>query len=195
MKLKLTLALPPSVNALYINQSYYNPKTRSYVATGKRILSKEGRALKKTINAQAILQCEEQQWNKETLGDDYVYMDAIVYFNRKGRDSDNIYKALQDSLEGVVYNNDTQVLVRTQKVLIDRGSPRVEITFSPVEFVGIFDDKTEANDFVANCMSCTRYRNGRCSIMRDSLEGVVKEEVTKNKDLEYFECSEFKKKK
>lgn len=189
MKLSLTLALPPSVNALYINQSYYNPKTRSYVSTGKRILSKEGRALKKTINAQAILQCEEQGWNKEALGDDYVYMDAIVYFNRKGRDSDNIYKALQDSLEGVVYNNDTQVLVRTQKVLIDRENPRVEVMFKPVEFKGIFDDSSDANDFVSNCMSCTRYRNGRCSIMNDSLEGVVRQEVVNNV------CTEFKKKK
>lgn len=187
--LKMTLALPPSVNALYINQAYYNPKTKSYTSTGARILSKQGRELKHIISTQAKQQIKEQGWDKEKLGDDYVYMDAIVYFNRKGRDSDNIYKALQDSLEGIVYHNDTQVLVRTQKVLIDRENPRVEISFKPVEFVGIFNNQDEADDFTANCMKCTRFRNGRCSILTDSLSGVVREEA---KDQT---CTEFKLKK
>lgn len=189
MKLNMTLELPPSVNALYQNQAYYNPKTKSYVPTGKRILTKEGRALKKAISAQAILQCDEQKWDKELLGEDYIYMDTVVYFNRKGRDSDNIYKALQDSLEGIVYHNDSQVLVRTQKVLIDRQNPRVEVSFKPVDFKGIFDELEEANDFVSNCMECTRYRNGRCSIMVDSLDGVIREEVVDNV------CTEYKQKK
>lgn len=189
MKLKMILSLPPSVNALYQNQSYFDKRSRRYVPTGKRILTKEGRQLKKMIAAQAVKQAKEQGWSKEDIGDNYIYMDTVVYFNRKGRDSDNIYKALQDSLEGIVYANDTQVLVRTQKVLIDREEPRVEVTFRPVEFKGIFDTLDDANEFVYNCMKCTRYRKGRCSIMNDSLEGVVRKEVISEK------CSEFKEKK
>lgn len=190
MKLKLILDLPPSVNALYTNQAYFDKKSRRYIPTGKRILSKEGREMKKLLRLQAATQSKEQDWNKEELGEDYIYMDMIVYFNRKGRDSDNINKALQDSLEGIVYNNDTQVLPRTQKVLIDRDNPRVEVIFSPVEFKGVFDNSYEANDFVHKCMSCNRYRNGSCRIMQDSLEGVIRSEVDESKV-----CSEFKKKK
>lgn len=189
MKLKLVLDLPPSVNALYTNQAYFDKRSRRYVPTGKRILSKEGREMKKLLRLQATTQSKKQDWDKEKLGENYVYMDMIVYFNRKGRDSDNINKALQDSLEGVIYNNDTQVLPRTQKVLIDRENPRVEVIFTPVEFKGIFDNSDEANEFVYKCMKCNRYRNGSCRIMQDSLEGVIRSEVEKKV------CSEFRKKK
>lgn len=188
MKLQMTLALPPSVNALYQNQAYRD-KSGKFVSTGKRILTKQGRELKKVITMQSQQQSREQGWSKDELGDDYIYMDTVIYFNRKGRDSDNIYKALQDSMEGVIYNNDSQVLVRTQRVMIDRENPRVEVTFTPVDFVGIFEDKADANDFVAKCMSCTRYRNGRCSIMQDSLEGVIRQEIEKQN------CTEYKEKK
>ena len=99
----MTLELPPSINALYQNQAYYNKKTRSYVPTGGRILTKKGRELKKVISAQAAIQSKKQGWDIDKLDTDYIYMDTIIYFNKRGRDSDNIYKALQDSLEGIIY--------------------------------------------------------------------------------------------
>ena len=188
----MTLELPPSINALYQNQAYYNKKTRSYVPTGGRILTKKGRELKKVISAQAAIQSKKQGWDIDKLDTDYIYMDTIIYFNKRGRDSDNIYKALQDSLEGIIYKNDSQVLSRTQRVMIDRENPRVEVTFTPVEFKGIFKDKSEANEFVYQCMSCTRYRKGRCSIMNDSLEGIIREEV--DFSLDSSTCNEYKQK-
>lgn len=181
----MVLSLPPSVNALYTNQAYYNRKTKSYVSTGKRILTKKGRELKNIIAFQAREQMNKVGWDKVDKG--FVRMDAVIYFNRKGRDSDNVYKALQDSLEGIVYENDSQVLGCTKKVLIDRNSPRVEVVIYPVEFVGVFDSSVEAKDFEENCKDCTRYLEGRCSILQDSVEGVVREEVQDKV------CTKFKK--
>src|SRR5690606_23748808 len=151
MKLKFTTVLPVSLNALYQNASFYNPKTKSYQSTGKRILTREGKKVKSQMRADALIAVREQKWDIEAIGDNYIYMDIKVYFNRHGRDSDNLLKSLQDSLQGVVFNNDSKVLPRFQKAEVDRGNPRIEIEFSPVNFIGVFDSEDQADNFKATC--------------------------------------------
>lgn len=196
-ELKMTIPLPPSVNSLYTNQAFFNPKTKSYQSTGKRILTKEGRIAKNRISAEARMAVLKNDWNINEVDDIMLYMDATIFFNRKGRDSDNIYKAIQDSLQGIVYNNDSQVLARTQKVMFDKDNPRVELTIKPVDFVGIFNDKEDREDFEARCEfggtnGCSKYRNGRCSILQDSINGTIREEVP---DINNPVCTAFKAKK
>lgn len=192
MNLEMTLVLPPSVNSLYQNQGRFNPRTKRYELTGRRILTKEGEKIKKEMTRLAEGYVKENGWDIEELDDGFVYMDVRVYFNRRGRDADNLFKALQDSLQGVVYKNDSQVLPRTQKILFDKNNPRVEIEFSLVDYVGIFNNKEEAIIFEKKCGGCTRYLNGRCSILNDSLSGVVREEIGDDKSPL---CTKYKEKK
>ena len=191
MKLELTLPVPTSINALYINQFAYNPRTRKREMTGARILSKQGEEKKKEIATATLEQMKSQEWDYEWTKENYLYQDAIIHFNRKGRDADNIYKLLNDTLEGIVYDNDSRVLVRTQRIVYDSKNPRVEVTLTPVEFVGIFKDQEEAQTFEDRCKGCTRYLNGRCSILVDSVAGTVREEVG---SIYEPVCSAFKKK-
>lgn len=192
MELKLVLPLPPSVNSLYQNQGRYNPRTRSYQLTGRRILSKEGERLKKEMSKQATEAVKQSNWNIDSIGDSFLYMDVVIYFNRKGRDADNIFKALQDSMQGIIFKNDSQLLPRTQKILFDKENPRVEIAFMPVDYVGVFKDKEEALEFEERCYDCRRYLDGRCSILTASLSGEVKPEVSFEDGIE---CQEYQKKK
>lgn len=178
MKVELTLPVPTSINALYINQFAYNPKTRKREMTGAKILSKQGEKRKAEIANAAKEQLQGQDWNYEWTKENFVYQDAVIHFARRGSDDNNIYKLLNDTLEGIVYDNDSRVLVRTQRIVYDSTNPRVEVTITPVEFVGIFEDEAMAKEFELKCQSCTRYRNGRCSILQDSLIGTVREEVS-----------------
>lgn len=186
MELELTLPLPTSINKLYINQMGWNPKSKSRIATGKRILSKEGEQTKKHIIDEATKQLEGQDWSYDYTLDNYVYMDTLIYFNRKGRDDNNIYKLLCDALEKVVYENDSRVLIRTQRILYDPLQPRVEVSFTPVKYIGIFNDEIHMQEFEDNCKNCKRYARN-CSILKAAKEGRIQEEV----DMDTFECSKF----
>lgn len=194
MKLELTLPVPTSINALYINQYKWNPFTRKSEPTGAKILSKEGELCKKQIQFHAEKQLSEQEWDYEWTVEknNFLYQDAVIYFSRKGRDDNNVYKLLNDSLEKITYENDSRVLVRTQKILYDTKNPRIELTLYPVSYSGIFNTKEEASNFIGKCESCTRYLKGRCSILVDSLSATVREEVG---DINNPVCEKYKEKK
>lgn|GEM_PF-800462 len=177
LRLELILPVPTSINALYINQFAYNPKTRKREMTGARILSKQGEKRKQEIADAAKQQMESQEWDYEWTKENYVYQDAVIHFARRGSDDNNIYKLLNDTLEGIAYDNDSRVLVRTQRIVYDSKNPRVEVTLTPVDFVGIFKDQEEADQFELRCNDCTRYLKGRCSILVDSQIGTVREEI------------------
>lgn len=188
-ELKLTLPVPTSINDLYVMQKRFNPKTRKYQYTGALILSDEGRIVKNKIQANARLQTNKQVWDYEKTKNIFVYQDTVIYFARRGRDDNNIYKLLNDSLQGIAYDNDSRVLTRTKKILYDTKNPRVEVTIKPVEFVGIFDNVEEYETFVVKCESCSRFRSGTCSILNDSINYTVREEVVDKV------CNSYKEKK
>jgi len=180
MEMNLVLPLPTSINSLYVNQSIYNPKSKKFEITGRRILSKEGRKTKSRIMGEARAQMLNQEWDYEATKDIYLYQDAVIYFPRRGMDDNNVYKLLNDSLEKIIYDNDSRVLVRTQKILYDTKNPRVELKIYPVAFKGIFENLSIYKAFELKCESCKNYRNGKCSILKDSLNGTVRDEVDTN---------------
>lgn len=186
MELNLTLPLPTSLNKLYINQATFNPKTRTSIPTGKRILSKDGKKVKIEIQNAATEQMEKQNWDYDYTVGDYIYMDTLIYFNRTGRDDNNVYKLLCDALEKIVYENDSRVLIRTQRILYDTENPRVEVKLSPVDYIGIFDNEDLLNEFESKCKSCNRYKRN-CSILNKAKEGRIQEEIS-----DTYECSKYK---
>lgn len=176
MELRLKLPIPVSINELYVNQYKYNPKTKKNEPTGARVLSAKGKASKALIRKDTKQQMKKQTWDFEYTKENYIYMDTVIYFNRKGRDDNNIYKLLCDSLEGIVYDNDSRVLIRTQKIMYDTDNPRVEVHIHPVDYVGIFDSQSEYEVFKSKCEGCKRYGRN-CSILKNAVDGRVQEEI------------------
>lgn len=187
LEIKLILPLPVSINKLYINQYTWNPKTKTRVPTGKRIMSEEGKKIKKLIQLEAIKQLQSQEWDYEWTKTNYIYQDCYIYMNRAGRDDNNIFKLLNDSLEKIVYDNDSHVLTRTQRILIDSENPRVELSISQVPFRGIFDTEEQMKQFEEKCKTCKRYKNN-CSILKKAKEGRIQKEIDEN-----LNCIKYKK--
>ncbi|MCR8641364.1 RusA family crossover junction endodeoxyribonuclease [Paenibacillus sp. N1-5-1-14] len=185
MNLKLVLPLPVSINDLYINEYKWNPKSKKREPTGRRIMSKEGERVKKEIQHAATEQLNGQNWEYNYTLDNFIYMDTNIFFNRMGRDDNNIYKLLPDSLEKIVYDNDSRVLIRTQMILFDSNNPRVEVEFSPVKYIGIFKTQNLLNDFEDKCRECKRYARN-CSILRKAKEGRIQDEIVE------FVCTKYK---
>ena len=165
MRVKLILPLPISINDLYINQYVWDVKARKMVPSGKRILSKDGERVKQEIIDSATEQMNKFEWDYEYTKTHYLYMDSYIFFNRKGRDDNNIYKLNNDALEKIVYDN---------------KNPRVELEFYPVEFVGIFDNNGESETFINKCTTCKRYKRN-CSILNAALDGFIQEDINENK--------------
>jgi hypothetical protein len=191
MELKLELPVPTSLNKLYVNQYKYNPKTKKREPTGAKVLSREGLLVKKKIQKIAK-QCvkNNKEWDYDFTLENYLYLDVIIYFNRKGRDDNNTYKLLCDSLEKIVYDNDSRVLIRTQKILYDTVNPRIKVHLYPVEYIGIFNNEQELYTFEKNCQGCKRYKNN-CSILKQAKEGRIQKEI--DEEAKEKKCDQFKK--
>lgn len=179
------MPLPTSINDLYINQYIWDPVARRRVPSGKRILSKEGEKVKEQIIKAAKEQIKGQDWDYEYTKENYVYMDSYIYFNRKGRDDNNIYKLNNDALEKIVYDNDSRILTRTQRIRYDKKRPRVELVFSPVDYIGIFENENQYNKFLQKCEDCRRHKRN-CSILKAAIDGFIQDEI----DQDYV-CSSF----
>lgn len=198
MEITIEIPVPTSINKLYINEYNYqfNPKTRKKerMPTGRRILSPEGRKVKARIQGEARVQFEQQKdkWDYDWTRTNYCYQDSVIIFAKRGSDDNNVYKLLNDSLEGILYENDSRVLVRTQKIMYSSKNPKMVVTLRPVDFIGIFDDEKSLDKFKESCISCSRYRNGSCSILKDSIAGTLREEISSH---EKPVCSAFKQKK
>lgn len=192
-ELRLTIPLPPSINSLYINQFSYNPKTKTRIPTGKRIMGKEGIKVKKEIQEAARKQLANQEWDYEWTKDNFIYQDAWFYMNRVGRDDDNCLKLMKDSLEGIIYDNDSRVLSRTMRLLVDKCDPRVELVITQAPHRGIFTSQEHLDEFENTyCSSCKRM-DRNCSINKEAREGRVQEHITQVNDK--FECAKYNQKK
>jgi Holliday junction resolvase RusA-like endonuclease len=176
LQLKLTLPVPTSLNELYINEYSWNPKKKMRTPTGRRILSKDGEKCKEQLQQLTTEQLTDQEWDYAYTIENYIYMDTVIYFSRKGRDDNNIYKLLCDALEKIVYENDSRVLIRTQKILYDTTNPHIDVTLKPVEYRGIFPSEIHMNEFEDKCKECKRYARN-CSILNKAKEGRIQEEV------------------
>ena len=85
-------------------------------------MSKKGKDLK----SQYIRETEEQ-YNGELLTEDLI-LEIKYYFSTKHRrDIDNYAKLVLDAMEGIVYEDDTQIQDLIQSKYYDKENPRIEI--------------------------------------------------------------------
>lgn len=168
----LTIELPPSINAIYRKNQW-----------GSIYLTREGKKYKERMIEYIKTEVGKQGWIK-TSSDVFVFMDEVVFMNKKGRDADNLKKLTQDVLteSECVWFDDTQCLPRTNRILIDSNNPRIEIVLTEADFIGIFDDKIDLESFIEdNCSLCKRGKNlgekGSCSIYKEALDNRIQEAI------------------
>lgn len=101
---------------------------------GNRYLRRAGHTIYKTKEAKDYCRhvsfIGAQNKTKVLSGDVKVSVD--VYRARKAGDLDGFSKVLLDSLEGVLYENDRQVVDYHARRFDDPKNPRVEVTVSEV---------------------------------------------------------------
>ena len=160
--LKITVPLPPSVNHIYLKSK-----------NGGMYLNEKGAKYKELVSFCIKKEALKQKWEK-ALKEEYCYLDAVVYMDKKARDADNLYKLIQDSItmSGAVWEDDTYALNRTQRIYIDKNNPRVEITISKTETVGIFDSKEEFDEFNRRCKGCNM-GSRNCGVKKLILENRI----------------------
>ena len=113
----VTLPIPPSVNDIY----YTGDDKRRHLTTA-------GRRWKRDAANEAMAAALEQRW--KVCCQSIVIVELRVWWrdNSRRRDVSNLHKLLADSLEGIIYLDDKQSLLRDMDVGIDRERPRVELT-------------------------------------------------------------------
>jgi crossover junction endodeoxyribonuclease RusA len=145
----------------------------------------EAKKYKKEFSDYTKQEIFKQNWDIELTRDRHYYMDCIFYFERIDQDEQNYYKCLCDSINGIAYIDDRNILTRTHAVYYDTKKPRIELVIYPVDYIGIFPTQKSLNEFELNCNICKRYKNN-CSILKKSKEGRIQEEIID------FVCSGFK---
>ncbi len=117
MKITL-LGCPLSTNNIY--------KIRCAGKFPSNYMSKEGATLKKSYQEQA-----NKQWTSEPLESDQpVEVTIGLWFNDKRvRDIDNYFKIALDSLTGVAWEDDSQIVSLLINKFYEKGNPRIELSF------------------------------------------------------------------
>ena len=98
---------PISVNALY---------------TGRRFLTRNGKATKDAMSWEI-----KKDWKHDPIKSGDVCINVLFYFKDNRKDIDGCLKALLDCMQGIVYENDRQIIELHCFKMIDKANPRVEI--------------------------------------------------------------------
>lgn len=109
---------PPSTNTLYPRGTF----------NGRRFLSNKGREYKKQVE-----EISRKRFPHEPYTGTLKYFIRLYFGDRRRRDNANYEKCLIDSLQGIVFEDDTQFKVTKIEKHYDPESPRVEVDISAYE--------------------------------------------------------------
>lgn len=132
-------------------------------------------------------QIKKQNWSLPVIKTQHFYCDCVFYFDRIDKDCNNYFKLLLDSIteSEAIWADDNVVCERVNRILYDSDNPRIEITIYPVDYVGIFDNYKQLEQFENKCKLCKRYLKN-CSILNKAKEGRIQEEI------QDFICKKYK---
>lgn len=127
-------------------------------------------------------EAKKQGWIKSNNKFQHYYMDCIFYFDRVDKDANNNFKCLADAItdSGAVWIDDTQLCERVQGIYYDSENPRIEITIREVEYIGVFNNASQLEEFESNCIGCKRYKRN-CSLLKKAIEGKIQIDIHDNK--------------
>lgn len=173
-KLVFTSPIPPSVN--------HYLAYRTIIKNGKPMAmsykTKEAKSYQNYIIDLIKKEVPKQGWVKSDNKFQHYYMDVIFYFPRIDMDANNYFKCLADAItdSGLVWIDDVQLCERVNGIYYDSNNPRMEIEIYPVEYIGVFENKKNYEDFVGKCNSCKRHKRN-CSILNKAIEGRITSDI------------------
>lgn len=188
--LKLTSPIPVSVNHYIKPRTFITWKGKTPIANVTMYETAEAKAYKKQFIKYVIEQIKEQNYSLTPNKTQHFYIDCVFYFERTDQDPNNYFKLPLDAITEtqLIWLDDNTTCERVNAIYYDSKNPRIEITIKPVDYIGIFNNRAQLEEFESNCIQCNRYREGRCSLLVKSKEGRVQENIVNNI------CKNFKKK-
>ena len=173
-ELQLVSPIPPSVNHyLAVRAIIKNGKPMAMTYT-----TNEAKKYKKDFKEYVDAECWKQQWTWEPNKTQHWYVDTTYYFPRTDMDASNYSKCMFDAITETqrIWIDDNVVLERVQAVYYDSTNPRVEMVIHPVDYIGVFDNAPQLEEFKSHCIDCTRYERN-CSLLKKAIEGRVQTEI------------------
>lgn len=167
-------------------------KPRAFLVHGKPQVSlyetAEAKKYKKEFTKYVKEQVKLQGWNVIPNKTQHFYVDCVFYFDRIDKDANNYFKLLLDSITDsqCIWLDDNVVCERVNGIFYDSENPHINIIIYSVSYVGIFPTSEQLEKFKSNCITCNRYKDGKCSIFVKSIEGRIQEEI------QNYECSKFR---
>ena len=177
-ELKLTSPIPPSVN----HYMGYRAIMRGGKPLAVPYKTSEATAFQKEFSKIVQDEVAKQEWDVPTDTKRHFYVDAVFYFPRTRMDCNNYWKVLLDTITDtkLIWADDNVVCERAQAIYYDAQNPRIELTIHPVDYIGVFKNASQLDEFESNCTECTKY-NRNCSLLRKAKEGRIQDEIQLNK--------------
>lgn len=173
-ELNLVSPIPPSVNH-YIGY-------RTIMKNGKPMAmsykTSEATKYQKIFSKYVISEVKNQGYTLKPNDKQHFYIDAVFYFDRIDKDPNNYWKCLLDSITDtkLIWIDDNVTCERVQRIYYDSQNPRIELKIYPVDYIGIFDNAVQLEQFESRCIGCTRYTRN-CSLLNKAKEGRIQKEI------------------
>lgn len=183
--LRLSSPVPPSINH-YL--AYRAVLSKSGRPIGTSYCTAEAKRYRKFFTEYVTSQVHEQGWSLVPNTWQHFYMDGWFYFPRTDMDANNYWKIAIDAITDTqkIWIDDNVVDERVQRVMYDSDNPRIEFVITPVDYIGIFDNAEQLDQFIDNnCIGCKNFKRN-CSLLNKAIEGRIQPEITKT------ECSKNK---
>ena len=154
---------------------------------------KEAKQYQEEFGNYVAAEAAKQGWVFDATGRRHIYVDAFFVFPRTDMDSNNYWKCMLDAITETkaVWLDDNIVCERTQMIMYDTVNPHVRLEIRYADYIGIFRNECQMENFNERCSSCKRGSRG-CSIRKKAIEGKIQEDVFADGDSPY--CSKYKKK-
>lgn len=129
----------------------------------------------------------KQGWKLKPNKEQHFFADGVFYFPRVDMDCNNYWKCLLDAITDAkkIWLDDNVVCERAQRIYYDPENPRIELTIYPVDYIGIFDNLPQLEQFEAHCIGCNRYKRN-CSLLANAKAGKIQPEI------EQCQCKAYK---
>lgn len=91
-------------------------------------MSNEGKSLKEDYSWQV-----KSQYKKKIIEGEIELTVRLYFGNKRKNDIDNFHKLSLDSMTGIVYRDDSQIIRMTVEKYYDKNNPRIEIEIYETE--------------------------------------------------------------
>lgn len=192
--LYFTSDVPPSTNHYNSWRSIPKRVGSKTVYIPQAYASKEYKAFKKSFEPYLNELLNEIEWDIKPTEVTHYYLDVIMYFDRRDKDSNNYFKCPMDVMNERLYIDDKTIIARCNRVYYTNNPdmpPHFEYKLYPVDYIGIWENEEDYNKFIDKCKTCRNYKEHKCKRLAD----YETYKITKDFDIETGECLGFKLKK